>query len=54
MAGGIALVIHDLLGLLTINNVVVFGELLLYHAASVAQQLADFKYYTLAKTQKIW
>lgn len=53
MAGSIALVIHDLPGLLTVNNIVVFGELLFYHAASVAQQSTDFKYYTLAKTQKI-
>lgn len=53
MAGSVALVIHDLLGLLTVNNIVVFGELLFNHAASVAQRRSVFKYYALAKTQKI-
>lgn len=53
MAGGIALMVDDLVSLFAINNFIVFWELLMYHAVSVAQQREDFKYYTLAKTQKI-
>lgn len=53
MAGGVALLVDDLVGLFAVDNFVVFWELLMYHAVSVAQQGEDFKYYTLAKVQKI-